>query len=202
MGKLILPIAPFEESIPYTRGGVDYKVVRGLNEEGYRYGYIEYVEPDALTGLTVRLVPSRMINAFNDYGVSVPADTYWVEKLFNNGVFIKDRTMAQESMITNHADMIGFNAALGGDIIDGIFNGVIRKIQGFNEQPLFRRNPQTGVREAIADSEYDTTIAPDKRAYDLVQPLREPDPVVEEEAGVEPTPEEPVAEEPTEEPTA
>jgi hypothetical protein len=190
MGDLILPVAPFEEQIPYTRGGKQYKAVRGLNSEGYRYGYIEYVDLDEETSLTVRLVPSRMENAFNNYGVSLPTNTWWREKLYINGVYVKDREIngrvPDEQMTTNHGDMIIFGAYLGQDVIDGIFNGAVRCIQGFNEQPLFRRNMTTGQSEAIPDTEYDTTIGSDRLAYNKVEAPRHPDPVEEEETPIDP----------------
>jgi hypothetical protein len=210
--QLALPVAPHESRHPFTRGGIQYEAVKGIDNKGMGYAYLEEVAlVDGLlkarlyfTRLDVR-TKKNVVGQSSKKGVLERVDTYWercVEHPETGVVY-----QIQEDLpchITNQADLIFFSAFLGMPILSGILNGGVRgPVLGFNEQPIinpdgtwredtvYMKDATTGevlVDEAgnpIVDTEnsYDTTLGADKGAYDKVEPA-----YVEEEPIIEPNP--------------
>ena len=152
--KYVLPKEPFESREVYVRGDVRKTAVRGRNSAGYLYAYDEH--DTLIHGLVARDVPVALVNEFDVYGVSVPAKTTWVTRLYSQGVYIKDLEGSQKTMPTNHYDMVLFGVLYGEGVLASMFNGKIRCLDGYDTQPLFLQD-ETGVVR-IPDTEYDTTL--------------------------------------------
>lgn len=164
MGNLILPVAPFRQEELYTRGGIDYKAVFGIKDDGYTFIWIEEIALDA-TGLTARWVPVEMMTTFSR-GNSKPIITYWEKDLYMGDKFIKTVEGSRVVMETNYPDMINFTAHIGLKIIPSMFNGKIRAIDGYNDKPLF-----DGLGARVADIDYDVNEGP-SGGYENMEPNR------------------------------
>jgi hypothetical protein len=171
MGKLILPVAPFEKREHYVRGGVGSTVVYGINEEGLGYVYEELDVKETEFGMTVRYIPTLMQLISDDYGVFGQIKTSWKKVLVApTGKVIKaDYPSVQQD--TGLPDLINFSAMFGIPMMPSIAQGKIIALDGYDEQPLFDKQNQR-----IPDSTYDTTLGPTHGYYNR-QPLREADEV-------------------------
>lgn len=156
----VLPVAPFEERIPFVRENKSYTAVRGINAEGFGFMYLEEGAPDP-DGFTVRIVPVDKVEKL-ERGVCLPVGTYWEKELYLNGKFVKTVEGSRHYIKTNHPDMVYFTAGMGLEQIAYMFNGAIREMLGFDDQPLFRYNELSGKNEPVPDTEYDTTLGPVK----------------------------------------
>jgi hypothetical protein len=197
--QLDLPVAPHESRHPFTRGGIQYEAVKGIDNKGMGYAYLEEVAlVDGLlkarlyfTRLDVRTKPN-VIGQPTNFGVLSAVHTYWqrcIENPVTGEVYKIEENIPVH--ITNQADLIFFCAFLGMPILSGILNGGVRgPVMGFNEQPIinpdgtwredtiYMKDETTGevlVDEAgnpIVDVEnsYNTILSANKSAYDKVEP--------------------------------
>jgi hypothetical protein len=154
---LKLPVAPFREEIPFTRYNKQYIAVKGLNDQGYLYLWIEEVELE--DDLTVRWVPKNNPQDFV-HGVCKPAEVYWEKEYYLNGKYVKTAEGSRTVITINHPDMIEFSASLGLMKVGPMFNGFVRAILGHDDQPLF-----AGDGTKIDETTIDTTLAPDNTYY-------------------------------------
>jgi hypothetical protein len=171
MGKLKLPIAPFEKRHSFTREAVQYEAVKGYSEEGLSYGHIEKVELEK--GIYKAKLMCTRKNEYLRLGKLDRIEVYWAWHYFNSVTGELEKVEPECHIEVVYADKIFFSAYLGEKIFDSMLNGAVRgRPMGFNNQPII--SPLTG--EFIADDAYDTTQPADKEAYGETQPEYEDEP--------------------------
>jgi hypothetical protein len=183
MGKLILPIAPFEKRHSFTREGVQYEAVKGYSEEGLSYGHIEKVELEK--GIYKAKLMCTRKNEYLNLGKLDRIEVYWAWHYFNSVTGELEKVEPECHIEVVYADKIFFSAYLGEKIFDSMLNGAVRgRPMGFNEQPII--SPLTGefipdetvLEGGTRDEEnsYDTTQPADREAYGKTQPEYEDEP--------------------------
>lgn len=166
MAQLALPKPPYENRHAFTRHNEQFVVVEGLGEDGLEYGWIEKVE--LAKGIyKARLEPTRGYNVFKG-GKIVGIETYWAWHFYNPTTMELEKVEDTPHHPTIYADLIYFSAGLGSHVMKSMMNGAVRgPIMGFNAQPIF---DQTGAPIDDVVAGYDVTLAPDKFAYEKVEP--------------------------------
>jgi hypothetical protein len=216
--ELALIVAPHESRHPFTRGGISYEAVKGIDKDGMGYAYLE--EVGLIDGLLkARLYFTRLdvttkinkVGQASTKGALESVNTYWERCLEHptTGVVYQ----IQHNIpchFTNKADLIFFCGTLGLPILGNILNGAVRgEIMGFNDQPIIDIQG-SWIQDTTLNADgtvdttksYDTSKPADKTAYAKVQPTYIGEDEVVAESSQEPSPEEPVTEEPTPEPPA
>jgi hypothetical protein len=143
------------QQIPIRRGGQDYILFIGIDDNGESVLYVDQSKVDETTGQPVRFYPDKLtINFSKGEGKGGVAFIYteWERGLIGASGNPIPGTGQPKSMITNKQDETNFIAAFGMPILMSMDNGFIRAILGFNDLPPF--NPQTGaVIEYTAEQE-------------------------------------------------
>lgn len=164
MEQRVLPVPPYQSRRTIIRGNEPYTIVRGIQDEGMAYYWIQKDVLDELGTKTAWVfrgmdVQSREPKKGDSIvGVVQHIKTFWLEFIMLNDKYLSPVGMVE--MKTNEPDLIGFSALQGDENGDHFINGFFRDILGFNNQPPYVLDNTTGKMIVADETLYDTTLPP------------------------------------------
>jgi hypothetical protein len=130
------------EQIPFTRGGINYILNIGIDENGNSVDYIDRIQPDNKNNI-IRYYPSKTIierdKVGKKGGVSAINTQYFSGVVGGDGEIVEGSDK-EISFLTGKIDIKYFIAGLGMPIMRSGNNGFIRHPLGFNLLPIFTAN--------------------------------------------------------------